>query len=109
MKKRIAWAGCVIPSCCFLAGCAAPFSDLQSARTVGKGRVEVTGSYSAVSLNSEGDSERLQDHTGVQLAIGVSDGVDLRTRYERISFHDADRGGINVLGFGTEVLAPSGV
>jgi hypothetical protein len=82
-----------------VSGCAAPFSDLQSARLAGPNRVEVTPSYSAVSSSDEGERESVQDHFGVQVATGVSDRVDLRARYERINLKDDDSG-VNVLGFG---------
>lgn len=82
-----------------VSGCAAPFSDLQSARLAGPNRIEVTPSYSTVSFSDEGERERVQDHFGVQVATGVSDRVDLRGRYERISVREADED-VNVLGFG---------
>jgi hypothetical protein len=77
--------------------CAPVFSDLQSAKLVGKGRVEATPSFSTVSAS---DSGHVQDHAGLQLATGVHDRVDLRLRYERVWVED---GGVNVLGFGPKV------
>ena len=82
-------------------GCAPVFSELQSAKLVGKGRVEVTPGFSSVLLAGDGDSEHLLDHAGVQLAAGVHDRVDLRVRYERVWVEDG--AGINVLGFGPKI------
>ncbi len=73
-----------------LNSCAPVFSDLQSARTAGKGRVEVTPSYSRVSMASEGSTEALQDHFGLQAAYGITRRIDLRIRYEYIGFTDKD-------------------
>jgi len=80
-----------------LPGCAPTFSDLQSARLAGPGRVEVTPSYSSVTASGEGESVKVQDHFGVQLATGVSDKVDMRFRYEYV---DLDGDGIHVVGAG---------
>jgi hypothetical protein len=84
-----------------VSGCAPVFSDLQSAKLVGRGRVEVTPGFSSVSSSSGGESDHVQDHAGVQLATGVLEGVDLRVRYERVKVEDSP--GINVLGFGPKV------
>src|SRR5690606_19747453 len=67
------------------AACAPPFSERQSARLAGVDRVELTGSYGSVTGSADGDSERLQNQYGVQLATGLDDGVDVRVRYERIT------------------------
>ncbi|HEY3215415.1 MAG TPA: hypothetical protein VGK93_02880 [Candidatus Eisenbacteria bacterium] len=96
-----AWLVAVLPG--LLAGCAAPtFSDLQSAKLAGRGRLEITPSYSSVSFVDQGESEKVQDHYGMQLATGVADWVDLRFRYERIEFPE-DGEGFNVVGFGPKV------
>ncbi len=83
-----------------LSGCVAPFSDLQSARLAGPNRLEVTPSYSAVSVSSERETEELWNSFGIQAAVGISNQVDLRLRYERINLPDSDESGVNVLGFG---------
>jgi hypothetical protein len=77
-----------------VAGCVPVFSDLQSAKLVGKGRVEATPSFSSVSGS-------VQNQAGLQLATGVHDKVDLRVRYERVMVEDAP--GVNVLGFGPKI------
>jgi hypothetical protein len=80
-----------------LPACAPTFSELQSAKLVGPGRLEVTPSYSSVSWSNEGESEKVQDHVGLQLATGVSDRTDLRFRYEYI---DMEGSAVHVLGAG---------
>ena len=84
-------------------GCFAPvFSDLQSAKLVGPGNLEVTPSFSSVSFSSEGESEHVQNHLGIQAGLGVSSLMDFRLRYERLSVDQGDNEsfGVNVLGFG---------
>lgn len=87
------------------AGCAPVFSELQSARLVGKGHTEVTPSISSVSFSNDGDSEHIQNHFGVQGAYGVGEKVDLRLRYERIQVDTGGRDsfGVNVLAFGAKI------
>ena len=84
-------------------GCFAPvFSDLQSAKLAGPGQLEMTPSFSSVSFSSEGESEHVQNHLGIQAGLGVFDIMDFRLRYERLSVDQCDNGtfGVNVLGFG---------
>jgi hypothetical protein len=67
--------------------CAPTFSDLQSARLAGPGRVEITPSVSFVDYHEEDNWDEMdgtQGHVGVQLATGLSDRIDLRFRYEHI-------------------------
>jgi len=82
-------------------GCVAPFSDLQSARLLGKGNVEVTPSYTSVSVSDEGQTEHIQNHYGAQIGFGLAKFLDLRLRYEHISATvDEDIVSANVIGFG---------
>ncbi len=84
--------------------CAPVFSELQSARTVGKNRVDVTPSFSTVGFTDEGDSDGVQNHIGIQGAYGLHDRVDIRLRYEYIWLKDNDgEGGYHVLGLGPKV------
>ncbi len=80
-------SGCVIP----------PFSDIQSAKLVGPGHFEVTPHYSSVSSFFDGESEKEQDHFGLQMGFGVSSFMDFRARYEYISINEES---VNVFGFG---------
>jgi hypothetical protein len=75
------------------------FSDLQSARLAGPGRLEITPGYSSAGVYSEGESEKVQNHFGVQVATGLSSKVDLRLRYEYVHFTESDEG-VGVLGAG---------
>lgn len=94
MKKPVALVLAVIVS-----ACAPVFSDLQSAKLVGKGRVEVTPGFSSVSFSDDEGSDHVQNHAGIQVAAGVHDSVDLRVRYERVMVED----GVNVLAVGPKV------
>ncbi len=80
----------------FMSSCAPTFSELQSARTVGKGKLEITPSYSSVDY--EGDS--IQDHYGIQTALGISEKADFRVRFEQISVEGSEGVEASVLGFG---------
>lgn len=86
----------------FLTSCVAPFSDIQSAKLLGNGNFEVTPSYSSVSVSSEGETEHVQNHVGVQVGYGVLKFMDLRMRYERITgdIDEEESFGVNVFGFG---------
>jgi len=83
-------------------GCVAPFSELQSAKLLGPGKIETTAHFSSVSLSSEGESSHVQNSFGIQSAVGVHMLMDFRLRYEHVGL-DPDFGdisGVNVLGFG---------
>lgn len=85
----------------FASGCVAPFSDLQSAKLVGKGNFEVTPGYSSISAADEGESQKIQDHYGVQVGYGLTKSIDLRLRYEYLSFTLEDETAhLNIFGFG---------
>lgn len=75
--------------------CAPVFSDFQSAKLVGPGRVEVTPSASTV-FASGSDGGHAQDEYGLQVGAGVLDRLDLRARYVRVE-------GINGIGFGPKI------
>lgn len=86
--------------------CAPVFSDLQSARTMPPGQVEVTPHATTTSFDDDDEREHVQNHFGLQVAVGVSDRVELRGRYERIlidSSGETDSAGLNVVGFGPKV------
>ena len=85
-----------------LAGCAAPFSDLQSAKTVGKAKAEITPSFSAIYIDDT-DTEHVQNHLGIQAAFGMSDSVDFRMRFERITLDKDGDNLFNVLAFGPKI------
>jgi len=88
----------------FAAGCVAPFSDLQSAKMLGKGNFEVTPGFTTVSVSDEGTTEHVQSHIGAQLGYGIAKFLDLRLRFEHIYATVEDDGeetiSANVLAFG---------
>ena len=93
-----------------LTGCAAPFADLQGARLAGKGRTEITPSFSSVGYSAQGESETLQREYTVQLATGVSESTDLRVRYTRVAPPPGSggEGGINILAAGPKFAIKPG-
>lgn len=85
----------------FVTGCVAPFSDLQSARLLGKGNIEVTPGFGTVSINDEGETQHVQNNYGAQLGYGLTKFMDLRLRYEYIrATSGEDSVNVNVIGFG---------
>ena len=83
--------------------CFAPvFSDLQNAKLLGPGKIEVTPSFSTVSYSSEGESGHLQNHFGIQGGVGIFSLMDFRLRYEYINVdtNGGDPFHANILGFG---------
>jgi hypothetical protein len=73
--------------------CAPVFSDFQSAKLVGRDRVELTPSASTVSFSESG---HVQNEYGLQLGEGVLDHMDLRVGYVRAA-------GVNGFGFGPKI------
>jgi hypothetical protein len=80
--------------------CAPVFSDFQSAKLVGRDRVEVTPSASTVSVSGS-DGGHVQDEYGLQVGAGVLDRLDLRARYVRVGFNGV--GGVNAVAFGPKI------
>jgi hypothetical protein len=64
-------------------GCAPVFSDLQGARVLAPGKMEVTPGVSMV--YPSGDDRPGQREMGVQVAAGTAPGFELRARYVRVS------------------------
>lgn len=84
--------------------CVPVFSELQSARLVGKKRFELTPMFSIVSAPENGNTEHLQNEYGLQAIIGVSDRVDLRLRSEVIPYQGSDYSDWGaVFGFGPKI------
>ena len=87
-----------------LYSCAPVFSELQSARTVGKNKIEFTPSLSSVHFSKNLDSEGVQNHIGIQTAYGITQKLDIRARYERFWLKEGDRqDGLSVVGIGPKV------
>ena len=88
-----------------LSGCAPVFSDLQSAKLVGKGEYEITPSVSEVDYSNNGESREIQSHIGLQAAYGLRDDTDIRIRYERISVgvNGSEDWAWNVIGLGPKI------
>lgn len=82
--------------------CAPVFSDLQSAKLVGKGNFEATPNFTTASFTSEGETDHIQNHYGIQLGYGLFKRVDLRARYEFIGVAD-DGPKANIFGIGPKV------
>ncbi|HET9315795.1 MAG TPA: hypothetical protein VFQ51_09400 [Vicinamibacteria bacterium] len=87
-----------------MASCAPVFSDLQSARLLDRGRVELTPSASHVrtSCDADDDCGHLQDNFGVQVGVGVHEAVELRARYEHVKVVE-DGPSFEVVGIGPKL------
>lgn len=82
--------------------CAPVFSDLQSARLLPKGGIEVTAQGTSTWFSDPDESEHVQNHLGAQVGLGLSDRVELRTRYERLLVGD-DGGSANLVALGPKI------
>lgn len=82
--------------------CVPPFSELQSARTLGPGHSEITPSFSMVRSSEEDADSFEQRQFGVHAGVGLTERVDLRMRFERITVEEGDdeSGAVYVLGAG---------
>ena len=86
--------------------CAPVFSELQSARMVGKNKVEITPSYSSITISEDGESDGLQNHIGLQAAYGISEKLDIRARYELIWMKGSEISeNVSILGIGPKFSA----
>ena len=94
------WLGVVIalslPACLV-----PPFSELQDARLVGQGRIEMTPFASTIS--AEGQTNHVQNDFGVQAGVGVLSFMDFRFRYEYL--YHPDSGDAYDESYGAHVLA----
>jgi hypothetical protein len=73
-----------------VAACVPPFSELQSARTLGPGRSEITASYSFVHPEDEPEDLAEQRNIAVHVGLGLAPSTDLRIRLERMSARESD-------------------
>ncbi len=87
--------------------CAPLSSDLQSARLVGKKRIEITPGYSSVQFaekEAQTGEKKPQESSGkligLQVAYGLSDKVDIRLRAEHFQFREFSA---NVFSIGPKV------
>ena len=72
--------------------CAPITSEMQSAKTLGQGGLEISLNSGNVSMESESSDDEMeldidgevQSNSGASLAYGVTDNIDLRARYESI-------------------------
>jgi hypothetical protein len=104
MKQPLLFIAVSITFLTLLPSCVSPFSELQSARLVGKNNVELTPAYTTTSATSDGETDGIQNHVALHAAFGLSSKVDLRMRYEYLWTKDDDFGnGISVIGFGPKV------
>lgn len=92
----------------FVIGCAPTFSNLQSAKLVGKGKLEVTPSFSMVYFTDEGSMEHCQKDYGLQIAYGLQDKSNFLLRYEFINVPPmeglyGESLSANVLGLGPKI------
>ncbi len=66
--------------------CIAPFSEMQSAATLGSEHIEFTGFYSDVGTHGEHDN--IQKHIGVLVGFGIRNRIDMRMRFEGVKVGD---------------------
>ena len=103
-SKMVVRFAVIVIGVSFFQSCAPVFSEMQSARTVGKNRMEVTPTASSVSYTEEGETNGLQNQYGAQVAFGVTSSLDIRLRYEYVRLKEdygtSDTKGVHVMGIG---------
>jgi hypothetical protein len=86
MKKNLLLAAAAIPAL-FLISCAtvAPVNtSYERAATLGKGGLELAGSYTHYSFSGDGESAATNNNFGGKVGYGISDKMDLKLRYEKL-------------------------
>jgi hypothetical protein len=81
MKIQNFWlpAALLVAMSAMMFSCIVPVNtSMESARMLGTGNVEVTGSFSSYSLSSDGESVGINDNIGLRVGYGLSDKVDLK-------------------------------
>lgn len=81
-------------------GCVPVFSDLQSARTLGKGELEATPYYTTTGNDSEFDGVT---HLGGNFGYGINGRFDIRGRIESNWFNGEDNSNVTVVGIGPKL------
>lgn len=79
-----------------LSQCVTPY---ESARMLPKGGTEIKTSYTHVRVAAEGENEKINDGLGLGLGYGVTDRINLKVRYERLS----NEGNVNFVAFGPKI------
>jgi len=108
MKQRMA-ISLLVNLGWFLSSCAPLFSDMHSARLVGKKEFEITPGYSSVGMTEPGQKTGLSNFLGFQAAYGISDRVELRFRFEHswlkrsVMEEEDDQVTVNVVGIGPKI------
>lgn len=103
MCKSLKWTLVLTLLALILISCVAPFSDLQSAATLGKDHLEVTPAYSYVGYRDDGSGDHVQSHLAVLAGVGLHDRFDIRLRFDGISIFDEDKLDYWVLSAGPKV------
>jgi len=77
------------------------YGEYQSAKMVGKGKIEATAHYTGVNISYDGESEFVFNNLGFQTGLGLGEFFELRVRYDRLWFKDYGIGdGGDILSFG---------
>ena len=63
-------------------------SSFEKAGTLGKGNVELSGSFSRYIVGANGESEPINKNLGFRAGYGISDKVDIKLRYENLMLNE---------------------
>jgi hypothetical protein len=86
MKKNLLFAVAAFPAL-FLISCAtvAPINtSYERAATLGKGGLELSGSYTHYSFSGDGESTATNNNYGGKVGYGINDKMDIKLRYEKL-------------------------
>lgn len=106
--SKLLYAGILLfQTTILIQACAPVFSDLQSARTLGSGQVEMTPYYT----NTGNDSESKGiNHIGANIGIGLSQSVDIRAKVDHNWLSGEENSSTTVVGIGPKIaLVPNRV
>ncbi|TFV97597.1 hypothetical protein E4S40_02805 [Algoriphagus kandeliae] len=88
-----------------ISSCVPVFSDLQNARTLGSGQLEMTPYYTNTGNDSESNGA---SHIGANIGVGLSDKIDLRAKIDHNWLNGEEDTGTTIIGIGPKfALVPN--
>ena len=98
LTKNYDWV-IIVTMIALFTSCVPVFSDMQSARTLGKGNFEATPYYTNTLASSEDKGVSMAN---VNFGVGLSENVDIRGRFSYL-WYNGEGGGATVFGIGPKI------
>jgi hypothetical protein len=80
---------CLHLSSCF--SVAPVHGSYERAKTLGKGNLELSGNYTKYLVKGDDGMENINNNIGFKAGVGLSDGVDIKVRYENLMPPNLDK------------------